>query len=328
MIKINLLKSEQPAYSPQGLIDPKSGSKRGMVVAAAVAVVALAAFLLWSRQTSNTGDTEVLAANTVPKEAPPALAVTPPEPPPARAAAPPTGEAVEDIVQELTRKAEAAPKPRGYLDLVPSERIDYQLQAVQRILKEVKSITPSDVGFAEFIFTPPGEFYIHGLAYSETGLQQFRNGLNGLQGAEVRIGKLKDVGSASRKAQEFSFYCKVDYPVAGMAQAADKVVAGGKIDGALQDAVQLAGSLGLKLRKPRLTGSEEAGDLKRLVFATETQASYAKLQDFMAQLRASQAPLGVARVSLRASGDDDMVADLDLVAYVGGRAGQAHAGSH
>lgn len=325
MIKINLLKSEQPRQPLTALAEGKPQSRKLVMSVGLIALLGAGAFFAYDRfgGTSGAGENEAVAAPVTAEALPevqpevPKLAVeTPPEPPVQKAAAPPSGEAVEDIVGELARQAEAAPKPRGYADLVPSERVEYQLQSVLRLLKDIKGITPPDVGFAEFVFTPPGEFYVHGLAYDPQSLERFEQGLRGLQGAEVRAGKMKDVGSAKQKAREFSYYCKVSYPVATM-PTQDRVVERNKVDGALRDAVALGQSLGLKLKTPKLTGREDAGAVQRLVFATTADASYDKLADFLEQMRAKQAPLGVLRVSLKARGDEDMVADLDLVAYVG-----------
>lgn len=329
MIKINLLKSEQPRQPLVPLAEGKSQSRKLVVSVGLVALLGVGAYFAYDRfagSSASAADTVAKAEEAenvaaVAPEAPLQVAVeTPPEPPVQSVAAPAGGEAVEDIVGELARQAEAAPKPRGYDDLVPSERVEYQLQSVLRVLKEIKTITPPDVGFAEFVFTPPGEFYVHGLAYDPQSLDRFEQGLRGLQGAEVRPGKNKEVGSASRKAREFSFYCKVGYPVATM-PSQDRVVQNNKVDAALRDAVALGQSLGLKLKTPKLTGREDAGAVQRLVFATTADASYDKLADFLEQMRANQTPLGVLRVSLKARGDEDMVADLDLVAYVGQNSG-------
>lgn len=320
MIKINLLKSELPKQPLTSLAEARTGSRKMLTVVALIALIGVAAYFAREQFLSGAEEPEALAASE-PAAPAPEVVETPPEPPAAAPAAPATGDAVEDIVTELTRSAEAAPKPRGYADLVPSERVDYQLQTVQRILKDVKAITPVDVGFAQFIFTPPGEFYVHGLAYNPESLERFKAGLQGLPGAQIRMGKNKVVGAGTRKVQEFSFYCQVEYPVPNMGATPDRVVQSNKVDAALRNAVAMAEGMGLKLRMPKLTGTENAGPVKRLVFATETEASYDKLQDFLEQLRNSQAPLGVLRVSLRARGDEDMIADLDLVAYVGGRPG-------
>jgi hypothetical protein len=328
MIKINLLKSEQPRQPLTALSEGKPQSRKLVMSVGLIALLGAGAFFAYDRFGGGSASGNAVAAGETPEgasapvaaealpEVPKLATETPPEPPVQKAAAPPSGEAVEDIVGELARQAEAAPKPRGYADLVPSERVEYQLQAVLRLLKDIKGITPPDVGFAEFVFTPPGEFYVHGLAYDPQSLERFEQGLRGLQGAEVRPGKMKDVGSAKQKAREFSYYCKVSYPVATL-PTQDRVVERNKVDGALRDAVALGQSLGLKLKTPKLTGREDAGAVQRLVFATTADASYDKLADFLEQMRAKQAPLGVLRVSLKARGDEDMVADLDLVAYVG-----------
>ncbi len=320
MIKINLLKSELPKQPLTSLTEASTGSRKILVTVALIALIGVAAYFARGLFMPSS---EEPVASAAPEPATTASAVveTPPEPPPIEPAAPATGDAVEDIVTELTRSAEAAPKPRGYVDLVPSERVDYQLQTVQRILKDVKAITPVDVGFAQFIFTPPGEFYVHGLAYNPESLERFKAGLQALPGAQIREGKNVVVGAGSRKVQEFSFYCQVEYPMPNMGASPDRVVQSNKVDAALRNAVSMAEGMGLKLHMPKLTGTENAGGVKRLVFATETEASYDKLQDFLEQLRTSQAPFGVLRVSLRARGDEDMIADLDLVAYVGGRPG-------
>jgi hypothetical protein len=320
MIKINLLKSELPRKPLVPLTEAKPGSRKKAMSVALIAVAGVGAYLAWNQFGPSLAKGDQ-ASVEIP-ETPPAVeakaeekAGVPPEPPMVENTAPAGGEAVEDIVGELARNAEASPKPRTYADLVPSERIEYQLQTVQRLLKDVKAITPADVGFAEFVFTPPGEFYVHGLAYNPASLEQFEQGLRRLEGGEVRPGKMTDVGSESHRAREFSYYCKVAYPVTTM-PSNGLVVQRNKVDLALRDAMVLAESMGLNLKTPKLTGREESGSLQRLVFATTAEVSYDKLTDFLEQMRTKQSPLGVLRVSLKARGDEDMVADLDLVAYV------------
>jgi hypothetical protein len=310
MIKINLLKSELPRHSLVSLAEGKTASRKWVVSIALVTVAGVGAYMAWNEFAKPKVVTQHASVEIPePAPAPEPKVEAPPEPPMVVNAAPPGGEAVEDIVGELARHAEASPKARTYNDLVPSERVEYQLQTVQRLLKDIKAVTPSDVGFAELVFTPPGEFYVHGLAYSSASLAQFEQGLKGLQGAEIKPGKMATVGSGSHQAHEFSYYCKIQYPVSTM-PSNHLVVERNKVDLALRDA------LGLNLKTPRLTGREDAGNLQRLVFATTADMSYDKLTDFLEQMRSKQSPLGVLRVSLKARGDEDMVADLDLVAYV------------
>jgi hypothetical protein len=317
MIKINLLKAELPKQPMTPLVEEKAGSRKIVWVLGGLVLAGAGAYLAWNSlsHSASTPAASTQVVSQVESTQPEPISETPPEPPMQTTVAPASGEAVEDIVGELARNAEAAPKPRGYVDLVPSERVEYQLQTVQQLLKDVKAITPPDVGFAEFVFTPPGEFYVHGLAYSPASLKRFEKGLQGLQGAEVKPGIARVVGSEARKVNEFSFYCKVKYPVSTM-PSDDKVVQRNKVDVALREAIGMGQSLGLKLKTPKLTGREESDGLQRLVFATTTEVSYDKLTDFLEQMRTKQSPLGVLRVSLKAHGDEEMVADLDLVAYV------------
>jgi hypothetical protein len=308
MIRINLLKSLQ-APPPFLLEEPKGEGRRKVLLASLLGVLALgaAAFFLYP---GLFGKGEQAAGIEAPA-APDAPASVGAGPKPKRV----TAQAVEEIVREIRdEQARSAPAPT-YADLVPSEKIEYQYFAATRILKDIKAVTPPDVGFAHFIFTPPGDFYVHGLAHDEATYKAFQDGLASLEGAEVRPGVSK-AATAGRTGIEFSFYGTVKYPVTAIPEPPDRVVSKQGLQAELKQLRATAATLGIKLQSPRLKTSLDAGDYKKMVFQASADCSYQQMQDLLSQLHESKSNLGFLKFALQAGGDEKVKASLDILAYV------------
>jgi hypothetical protein len=320
MIKINLLKPLQAPVAPLILEEPKN-KRRTMILVGGLALVAAAAivFLQYPTLLGGSGEETRVAASA----APPTGDGRTPEPG-KRASIPKpkrvTADAVEEIVREIQEEQGRQGPVATYADLVPSEKIEYQYFAATRILKDIKAVTPPDIGFAHFIFSPPGDFYIHGLAYDEATYQRFQDGLAGLEGASIRPGVTARGGSrgaGGRSATlEFSFYGTVKYPVNAIPQPPDRVLKQPQLQAELKRLKEVAASLGIALRSPKLKSTSDAGEYRKMVFQASADCSYQQMQDLLSELHESKSNLGFLKFALKASGDENVTASLDILAYV------------
>lgn len=314
MIKINLLKPLQEPSAPHVLAEPKGKRKQLVILAAGLAVLAagISVFLqnpgLLGGLMAGDEEAEVIAA-PVPEPVPAAPAE--PAPQPKRV----TADAVEEIVREIQAEQGRQGPVATYADLVPSEKIEFQYFAATRILKEIKAVTPPEIGFAHFIFTPPGDFYIHGLAYDEETYRRFQDGLATLEGAVIRPGVSAKSGSRGT-AKEFSFYGTVKYPINDLPRPPDRVLKKQDVQTELKRLKEVAASLGIALHNPKLKSTSDAGDYRRMVFQASADCSYQQMQDLLDQLRENKSNLGFLKFALKASGDENVVASLDILAYV------------
>jgi hypothetical protein len=203
--------------------------------------------------------------------------------------------------------------PPSYAELVPSQKIEFQQRMGLRILQDVKAATPPEIGFARFIFTPPGEYYLHGLASSENDLQRFKQALQALPGAEIRDGMLNPVPEGT--GREFSLFGKVRYPIAGPRSLTDKVIPEADLSTALRQWSAGAKQAGLKLGALKTISSTPLGSGSRRVYEVSGRGSYREVQNFLSQLHESESPVGLIRLTLQADRSGSMQAQFDLLAY-------------
>jgi hypothetical protein len=310
MIRINLLKPlEAPArsYFLETPSKPGKGKVIALLAVSAFALIAIAALQFPG----------LFGGIFAKKDEAAAVQLPPPPKPDADSPMPAkvTANAVEETVRDLHPEGDRPVAASSYADLVPSQKIDFQNYSAARILKEIKSITPPEVGFANFIFTPPGEFYVHGLAADDANLKRFQEGLAGLTGAEIKPGMNVPAGARGR-SKEFSFFGTVRYPLESLSNPPNRVVAKADVPKELMQMRTVAGNLGLRLKEPKLLATAQAGDVKKMVWSASADCSFQQMQDFLAELQQSKSNLGFAKFALRARGDEKVVADLDFLAYV------------
>lgn len=311
MIRINLLKPLEPQALPLILDEPAGRGKKpylilgGLVLVAVIAIAVLQFPTLFGGMLAHKEETAI-AVKTSPAPKPAEVRVQPKRV---------TGQAVEETVRDIQEdrvKEQIAP---SYAGMVPSEKIEYQYYASTRVLKDIKSVTPPDVGFANFIFTPPGDFYVHGLAGDEQELQRFQQGLAGLSGAAIQPGMNVPAGTRG-KGKEFSFFASVKYPVNSIPTPPDHVV---DKTGLLKEIKQLktvANGLGIHLKEPRLFNTSAVGNVKRMVYQTSADCSFQQMQDLLTGLHEGKSNLGFIRFALHARGDEKVIAEMDIIAYV------------
>lgn len=307
MIRINLLKPLQSQAQPLIFDEPGVGRKKLFLVLGGIALLAAGAMAvlqfpsLFGGLLGGGEDTEAT--------------VTAPEPAHPEGKAKPkrvTSHAVEEVVREV---GETGANEPTYAEMVPSERIEFQYFASSRILKDIKAVTPPDVGFANFIFTPPGDFYVHGLASGAGDLARFQEALSGLEGASIRPG-LNAPAGARGLSREFSFFGSVKYPLNAMPTPPDRVIGKENLQSELKRLKTVAGSLGVKLKEPRLSSSGRSGAFTRQIYSTSADCSYQQLQDLLSGLHEGKSNLGLVKFALRARGDEKVAADLDLLVYM------------
>ena len=310
MIRINLLKPLETPMRPFVFEEPSKSSKTKVLVLLGLCLVAVGIVVVFQFPGLLGGlfakPERTVAAPVSPKPKPDEVGQTP---------AKVTANAVEETVRDIHPEPAQPAAPATYAELVPSRKIEFQNYASSRILKDIKSVTPPDVGFANFIFTPPGEFYVHGLAADEGNLKRFQDGLASLTGAEVKAGMNVPAGARGH-SREFSFFGSVRYPVDALPTPPDRVVAKADIQKELKQMRTVAGNLGIHIKEPRLLATAQAGNVKRMVWEASADCSFQQIQDFLAGLHESKSNLGFAKFALHARGDEKMIADMDILAYV------------
>ncbi|MDQ3001569.1 MAG: hypothetical protein M3Y08_09945 [Fibrobacterota bacterium] len=310
MIRINLLKALETRALPLILEEPSGKRKQTILVVAALALVAAGGIsvLQFPNLFGGIFGGEKEAEETV---------ATSPSPAPAEEYSQPkrvTSQAVEETVRDI-HEDQGQKLAATYADLVPSQKVEFQYYASDRILKDIKSVTPPDIGFANFIFTPPGEFYVHGLAATEQDLARFNEGLRGLSGATIKPGMNVPAGTRGQ-SKEFSFFGSLKYPLNEIPTPPNHVVAKADLQKELKLLKSVAASMGIRLKEPKLTANTLAGNSRKLLYATSAESDFQQMQDFLAALHQGKSNLGVVKFAFRARGDEKVIAELDLVAYV------------
>lgn len=311
MIRINLLKPLQPQALPLILDEPAGRGKKTYLILGGLALIAAGAIAFLQFPSLLGG----MFTHQATVEAPP----IPPVPAPSDAHMQPkrvTSQAVEETVRDLHPDRSELQTNPSYADLVPSAKIEYQYYSSKRLLKDIKAVTPPDVGFANFVFTPPGDFYIHGLAEGESDLQRFQEGLNGLTGAKIRPGMNVPAGRHG-KSKEFSFFGSVKYPLSEIGSPPDHSIAKAGLPAELKTLKSLASKLGIRIKEPKLISSTQAGAYKKLIYMVAAECSFQQMQDLIGDLHAGKSNLGPIKLSLNAKGDEKVNAELDIAAYVG-----------
>jgi hypothetical protein len=311
MIRINLLKPLQPQALPLILDEPAGRGKKTYLILGGLALVAVGAIAILQFPSLFSG----MFAQEEKVEAPP----VPPVPAPSEEHVQPksvTSQAVEETVRDLHPDQSEPILNPSYADLVPSGKIEFQYYSSKRLLKDIKTVTPPDVGFAKFIFTPPGDFYIHGLAESERDLQRFQEGLNGLMGATIRLSMNVPAGTHG-KSKEFSIFGSVKYPLSDIGSPPDHSIPKARLPAELKTLKTLAANLGIRLKEPKLISATQAGPLKKHVYLVAADCSFQQMQDLIGDLHEGKSNLGVIKVMLNAKGDEKVNAELDFAAYIG-----------
>lgn len=311
MIRINLLKQLQVEAQPSVLVESANKRKRTILIGGALALVVLAAAALLQYPTLlggifSSGKKEVVAEISKVDESK-KIALKKPKKV--------TANAVEETIHDdADQNAPLATGP-SYADLVPSQKVEFQSYAALQILKDIKSVTPPEVGFANFIFTPPGDFYLHGLARDEENYQKLKQGLSTLKHSEVKPGLNLSVGAKSL-AREFSFYGSMSYPLSHVLTPPDHVISESKLKDELVQLKTLATTLGIKLREPKRLSSAAVGEAKRMIYQAKAECNYQQMQDLIAELHQAKSNLGFLKFALNAVGDEKVNAELDIVVYV------------
>ncbi len=311
MIRINLLKPLQPHAQPLILEEPGNRRKNRVLIGGGLAIVVLAAAALLQYPSllggllsgSKQADTHMAAPIPKPE------AVEIPKPKPV------TAKAVEETVRDVGDQSERQATQPSYSELVPSEKIEIQYYACAHIFKDIKAVTPPDVGFANFIFTPPGDFYVHGLASNAESYQKFKQGLTGMAYAEVRAG-LDTAAGAKGMAREFSFFGTIKYPMNTIPTPPNHVIPKAKLQEELARMKTTAASLGIRLREPKLLNTVDMGDSKRLLYQVKADCSFQQMQDLISDMHQAKSNLGFIKFDLHALGDEQVVAEMSVLAYV------------
>ena len=196
----------------------------------------------------------------------------------------------------------------------PSRRIAFQYFTGTRLFQDLQNAAPQSVGFTRIMFTPPGEFYAHGVAGTDDDLQRFKRALTALPGALLTQDQSQPVGPGGM-AREFHFSGNLRYDTSGMVSTENRVMAADQVGAALKGFMNTTHSLGIELEPIQLLDSSVSGGLTRLLYHTEAGCDYARLQALLEKLQRTRSHVGFQRVSLEAQGNEKMTASLDLLVY-------------
>ncbi|MEO6095713.1 MAG: hypothetical protein ABIW76_08540 [Fibrobacteria bacterium] len=312
MIRINLLKPLEPQALPLILEEPAGRNRNTFLILGGLALVAVIAIAVLQFPSLFGGMFAEKETLVVQDPAPPVPAPDEAQVQPKRV----TAHAVEETVRDIQEDPAIRQMAPSYADMVASAKIEFQYYASNRILKDIKTITPPDIGFANFIFTPPGDFYIHGLAETDADLQRFKQGLEGLAGASIRPGMNVPAG-AKGSAKEFSFFGSVKYPLSEIGSPPDHSILKAKLAAQLKQFKALATARGVRLQEPKLLSATQAGALKKRVYQVVAECSFQQMQDLINDLHEGKSDLGLIKFSLNAKGNEKVVAEMDISAYVG-----------
>ncbi len=310
MIRINLLKPLEPQAAPFILDESGARGKKPFLILGGFILVAVIVIAVLQFPSLFGG---LLARKEVAETAPTSPAPVPAKPHPKPKAV--TGQAVEETVRDIQEdqiKEQIAPT---YSGMVPSGKIEYQYYSADRVLRDIKAITPPDVGFANFIFTPPGDFYVHGLAADDQNLQRFQQGLAGLAGASVRVGMNVPAGTHG-KGKEFSFFVSVKYPLTDIKIPPNHIIAKTGLQQEFKQLKMIAAGLGIRLKEPHLVNTSRSDKNNKMVYQTSADCNFQQMQDLLSELHEGKSNLGFIKFALHASGDEKVVADMDILAYV------------
>ena len=196
----------------------------------------------------------------------------------------------------------------------PSRRITFQYFAGTRLFQDLQTAAAQGVGFTRIMFTPPDEFYVHGVASTEADLQHFKGALIALPGATLQQDQTQPVG-AGGVAREFHFSGRIQYDTAGMTSTENRVLAANQVDATLKEFISTTHALGIELEPIQLQDSSVSEGLTRLLYRTEANCDYARLQTLLEKLQQNRSHVGFQRVNLEAQGNEKMTASLDLLVY-------------
>lgn len=311
MIRINLLKPLQLQASSINLHEASGNRKRPLLLGALAVLVLLGAVAIMQYPALLGGlgsETKTAPVTTVAKAPKP---VTLDTMQPKRV----TDNAVEETVRDLSDAEASVAAPPTYGDLVPSEKIEFQYYSCSRILKDIKAVTPAEVGYANLIFTPPGDFYIHGLANDDENYQRLKKGLAGMVNTTVRPG-LEAPAGVKGLAKEFSFYGTINYPLTSLPTPPDHVVTKANLQMEFTRMKGVAKNLGILLQEPKLLSSVAVGENKRMIYETKADCNFQQMQDLLSELHEAKSNLGFLKFALHAHGDEKIIAEMDILAYV------------
>ncbi len=308
MIRINLLKSIQFETPVPVVKQSKDRRKQLVLSGGGLAIVVLVGVLYMQHRAAQKAAEALQAEAQQVTEAPgPGLDSLQPK----RV----TANAVEETVRDVGDQSERQAEPPAYFDMVPSVKIEYQYFACTRILRDIKAVTPAEVGFANFIFTPPGDFYVHGLVSDVENFERFKQGLASMRNTTVRPGKEAPAGTKGL-GKEFSFYGTVNYPINSVPTPVNHVLTKAKLQEEVASLKTVAANLGIKIKEMRQLSSVSTNGTQRLVYQITADCSFQQMQDFVDGLQEAKSDLGFLKFALHARGDDKVVAEMDILAYV------------
>ena len=200
----------------------------------------------------------------------------------------------------------------GYSKLSPSKLIAFQQSSGAQLLHDLLAAAPEGVGFSRIAFTPPGEFYIHGVATTAADMQHFQKGFNTLPGLELQENKIQSVGADQH---EFVFSGRVAYSGMEIDSSKNRVLAANQSDASLQRFLKTAKAQNIDMDPPQLRDSSNVDGVRHRVYHTEARCDYVKLQALLEALRKARSNVGFQQLALEARGEESMTASLDLILY-------------
>ncbi len=285
-----------------------AGPKWALVLVILLVVVGATGFLLYRGGHLGLGEATSESAASSTQDGKPKSSAPHPQSHPPRV----THQAVEEIVREIQDEQALRAPLLSYDELFPSEKIEFQNWASSRILQTVRDAVPGSVGFADFIYTAPGEFYIRGLSQNAQSLDKFRKALAAMEHVQIDPGVTKNSGGSPR---EFSIYGKMNLPVQ-ILDGSERAVKESRLPAVLQAFRSSAAELGIHFKTPELRSNTPLGQYQKRIYVAQAVCNYPQLQRLLGKMHSERSQLGLLKFALQAKGDGTMVATLDLLLYV------------
>jgi len=221
---------------------------------------------------------------------------------------------VEELAREIENEQRLAPRTPNYADLKPGAQIEYQLYSARKALQFFREKTTPRVGFTHLVFSTPGDIYLRGLSITQNDYDVFYNQLK--QSTELSITEGQPPQKTGEKGvrREFSLYGKFRF---GETPAStNRLVPPNEIGDELQALSQRAQSLGIRFSSPELQSSTTLGPVKQKIYALHAQGiDFPAFYQFINALYLGQARTGIAKFSLRATGDETLDVELSILIY-------------
>lgn len=221
---------------------------------------------------------------------------------------------VEELVREIEEEQRLAPREPTYQSLTPGAQVEYQLYIARKALQFFKDRTTPRIGFTDLVISTPGDIYLRGRSMTLGDYQTFFEELQ--KGTELSIREGEPVQKYGEKGvkREFSLYGKFRFkePPA----STNRLVAEAELGDELRAFREKASAVGINFSTPELQSNTNMGPFKQRLYTVHaTGLDFGAFYQLINSLYLGQSHVGIAKFALRASGDETIDIELNLLIY-------------